>query len=779
MKEISIPVGTELNEIISRLNQERNSEQRKKNNFHFEEWIFDALPNPLPKLLAEMPSSVKKDTTLLAVLTVLSAIIKDYFTFYDDKKENCQLFVYILGDPAQGKGSVAKYKDLGTLFQKELNEQYREQLNAYKLLHKEWEDNDKKGEEPQKPLRRTLFVSGNSSKASLIRDLFGNEGFGLIYETETDTLYAANKSDFGSFSDILRKAFHSESLSVSRMNIEEGAIEIDQVILSVLMTSTLDQLFKLIPTYDNGLFSRFIFYILPADLEFKQVFTKSKTERIYVLIKKIGELFREIGLENLKRYDKEFVLTSSQEERFLKYFRFINDSFINFDRIHLKGNINRLGLICIRLAMLLTYFRNYSLIHDPETEIDQPMPSIAKTIHCNEIDFDIALSMVQTIVCHVLALDELYQKKNPKQRGSFLIHSGRKHGADKKAEAIKLREQGLSYALISQMVLNDPSLKGTIKRWVDKKESFPVSVSETETNRQDKVTLNVKSTLQKAKVSFFDNVTQANPSEEFDLYSLLTSPLFRDKVNHVRSTDAERQKQIKLSLPAFTASGVFNGSRKKENLKSHSGFICIDIDKQDNLNIENFAKLKQELSNIVNIAFVGHSVSGKGFFVLIPIANPQMHEQYFVAIQEAFNQLGIVIDKSCKDVSRLRIVSYDKSYYIPEKAIVINSLLESNTDMKAFEFVDDERFTNTINAIEKQKIDITARYIDWFGIGCAIANTFNEKGRSYFHAVSKFYPKYNVKETDEQYSACLKNARENGYSLGTFFYLASLHGINV
>jgi len=777
MKKITINAGTDLNEIISHLNQERKSLQTKQSYFHFEEWIFNALPNLMPKLIAEMPSNVKKDTTLLAVLTVLSSIIKDYFTFYDDKKENCQLYVYVLGDPAQGKGSVAKYKDLGALFQKELNEQYREQLNAYKQLHKEWEDNDKKGEEPQKPLRRTLFVSGNSSKASLIRDLSANEGFGFIFETETDTIYAANKSDFGSFSDILRKAFHSESLSVSRMNIEEGSIEMEQVILCVLLSSTLDQIFKLIPTYDNGLFSRFIFYILPADLEFKQVFTKSKTELIYVLIKKIGETFREIGLENLKRYPKEFVLTSPQEERFLKYFRFINDSFIKYDRIHLKGNINRLGLICVRLAMLLTYFRNYSQIHDAEMEIDQPKPSIAETILCNDIDFDIALSMVQTIVCHVLALDELYQKKNPKQRGSFLIHSGRKHGADKKMEAIKLREQGLSYAQISQLILNDPSLKGTIKRWVDKKESF--SVSETETNLENKITIEVKAVLKKAKVSFFDNVTQANPSEKFDLFNLLTTSDFRDAVNQVRMADVERQKQIKLSLPAFTASGVFNGSRKRENLKSHSGFICIDIDKQDNLNIENFTKLKLELSNIVNIAYMGHSVSGKGFFVLIPIENPEMHEEYFTAIQEAFSQLGIVIDKSCKDVSRLRIVSYDKGYYMADKAIVINTLLESNTDMKAFEFVDDERFTSTINAIEKQKIDITARYADWFGIGCAIANTFNEKGRGYFHAISKFYPKYDVKATDEQYSACLKNARENGYSLGTFFYLASLHDINV
>jgi phage antirepressor YoqD-like protein len=615
-------------------------------------------------------------------------------------------------------------------------------------------------------------------QASLIRDLHANEGYGLIFETETDTLYAANKSEFGNFSDILRKGFHSENLSVNRIGFEDGAVEIDKVILNVLLSSTLDQCFKLMPTYDNGLFSRNAFYILPYDAEFKQVFAKPKTQKIYALLKKIGENFKLIGLENLKRYDKEFTLTDKQQERFLVFFRFINDTSIKIGRNHLKGNINRLGLICTRIAMLLTYQRNFNLNFDPEKTSENQSFSIAGEITCNDIDFEIALSIAQILICHLLMVDDLYQYKNPKQSNSISIHSGKRYSNETKREAMRLREKGMSYAMIAGKVLKDRSKKGTIYKWESKKDSLPVSVSETETNCE-KITLNVREALQKAKVSFFDNVTQANSSDVFDLFSLLTTPMFRDTVNQVRTADTERQKQIKLSLPAFTASGVFKGSRKKENLKSHSGFICIDIDKQDNLDIENFAKLKQELSNILNIAYIGHSVSGKGFFVLIPIENPEMHEQYFVAIQEAFNQLGIVIDKSCKDVSRLRIVSYDKSYYIPEKAMVLNTLIESNTDMKAFEFVDDERFTNTINAIEKQKIDITARYTAWFGIGCAIANTFNEKGRSYFHTVSKFYPKYNVKETDEQYSACLKNARENGYSLGTFFYLASLHDINV
>lgn len=779
MNNILIPVGTDLNKIIDQLNQEQKALNTNKQDFNFEQWIFEAMPEPMPKMLAELKSNVKKDTSVLATLVVLSALMKDYCIYYDDKKEGCQLYVYILGDPAQGKGSVAKYKELGNPFHKELYEEYRQKLTEYKQLLKTWKEGEGKNQEPEKPMRKTLFVSGNSSKAALIRDLVVNDGFGLIFETETDTLYTANRSEYGNFTDILRKAFHSENLSVSRAGLEEGTIELDQVNLSVLMTSTLDQLFKLIPTYDNGLFSRFIFYILPPDLEFKQVFTKSNTQKLYILIKKMGEIFREIGFENLKRYEKEFVLTPEQEERFMNYFLFINECFVKYDRVHLKGNVNRMGVIFTRIAMLLTYLRNYTQNREAEIDNDFIKPSITGNITCNEIDFEITSSMIKTIICHILIIDELYRKKNPKQQGTFLIHSDRKHNAYKQNEAIKLREQGLSYSQIAKIILNNPNLKGTIKRWVAKKESFPVSVSETETNWQENNFIEVESTLRATTISFFDNVTQSVPSEEFNLYSLLTTELFEENVALVWNLEGEQQKKAKLSLPAYTPSGLFKNSRKKENLEKHSGFICVDIDKKDNLHIENFAKLKQELRNIVNIAFIGRSVSGKGYYVLIPIDNPDKHEAYFNAIQVAFNQIGIVIDKSCKDVTRMRIVSYDKENILSKMAMKIKRTLENAIDLKSFSFIDNEKFIKTLKVIEREQIDITNQYNDWFSIGCALANTFGEDGRVYFQRVSRFHKDYDSKKCDEQFSACLKGTRENGFSLGTFFYLAYQKGVIV
>ena len=187
MEQIEIKDFTDLNNAVNRLCDALASECVLKEKLVNEKWVFDSLPPTLAKLMAEIKSDANKDTALYSVLVILSGLIKDYEVFYDDKLEGCQLYVYILGDPAQGKGSVAKYMELGSLFHKELLDDYKHLKEEYKACFKRWEENERKCDEPEKPLRKMLFIAGNNSKASLIKDLQANDGFGIIFETETDT----------------------------------------------------------------------------------------------------------------------------------------------------------------------------------------------------------------------------------------------------------------------------------------------------------------------------------------------------------------------------------------------------------------------------------------------------------------------------------------------------------------------------------------------------------------------------------------------------------------
>lgn len=80
--------------------------------------------------------------------------------------------------------------------------------------------------------------------------------------------------------------------------------------------------------------------------------------------------------------------------------------------------------------------------------------------------------------------------------------------------------------------------------------------------------------------------------------------------------------------------------------------------------------------------------------------------------------------------------------------------------------------------IENRQTDITAGYENWLQIGFALADGLGENGRSYFHRISRFYPRYTHQETDKKYDSCLKNKHPKT-TISTFFYLAKLAGIEI
>jgi hypothetical protein len=85
----------------------------------------------------------------------------------------------------------------------------------------------------------------------------------------------------------------------------------------------------------------------------------------------------------------------------------------------------------------------------------------------------------------------------------------------------------------------------------------------------------------------------------------------------------------------------------------------------------------------------------------------------------------------------------------------------------------------TITArIEATAIDIAPNYADWRDLGFALADALGESGRTYYHRLSSFYPKYNQTETDKQYNNCLK-AHGHGVTIKTLYHLAKSAGVDV
>lgn len=178
------------------------------------------------------------------------------------------------------------------------------------------------------------------------------------------------------------------------------------------------------------------------------------------------------------------------------------------------------------------------------------------------------------------------------------------------------------------------------------------------------------------EVSCFKSYTDPDNPKLVKLLTWLQSDKYREKVLQIRSTqDKKKRDRLKAMLPAITPSGIFS-HRKEEGLIRHSGFICLDIDRNGNEHIGNFAELKTHLSKFRNVAYCGLSVSGTGYFVLIPLAYPERHKEQFAALEQDFARYGILIDPACKDVTRLRGYSYDEDAFFRQYAIPYSKLSE-------------------------------------------------------------------------------------------------------
>lgn len=250
-----------------------------------------------------------------------------------------------------------------------------------------------------------------------------------------------------------------------------------------------------------------------------------------------------------------------------------------------------------------------------------------------------------------------------------------------------------------------------------------------------------------------------------------------DGIKRLRETTNEDERRaIKSTLPAATLSGVFAPTRNKENLQRHSGFLCLDID-----HVSDIPALMGKLSDMANVAYCSRSVSGAGVFAVVPIAYPDKHVQHFEALRRLFADMGITLDAQCKDITRLRIVSYDPDARLRLDAVPFVGLWDEPRQADSYEYndrhYDDDRTLEHVaeccRQIVRRHIDITNSYENWRNAALSLAS-LGETGRDFFHAVSSQHPKYNRADSDRKFSQCL-NVSSMG--VGTFFQMCADAGV--
>ncbi len=323
----------------------------------------------------------EKDIILIGCLILLSSIMSDVKAIGKSKEIYANLYAFVIGPPASGKGIIDIFYDLTNEIQRDYELEYKEKYVKYKADCARISD---KRNYPDKPIKRRFLLSGNTTSAGMEIMLYRNEGKGLILETEGDTISKMFKSEFGDYSDILRRNFHGERISRFRAS-EEVDIEIQKPRTGVLISGTEDQALPIVKSVENGLFSRFLFYQLKLSGEIIDMYDSSKS-----IIGKINS--EALILRDWKRildhYSIEFHTTQAQRDRMNAQLQVYADNVISNTDTSYMSVVKRMGTMTIKISMILSVLKMLE-------------SSTVKTkIICEDREFDKSFQLVKNLEVH-------------------------------------------------------------------------------------------------------------------------------------------------------------------------------------------------------------------------------------------------------------------------------------------------------------------------------------------------------------------------------------------
>ena len=280
-------------------------------------------------------------------------------------------------------------------------------------------------------------------------------------------------------------------------------------------------------------------------------------------------------------------------------------------------------------------------------------------------------------------------------------------------------------------------------------------------------------------ISKINNLNAEPKDIELDQYvTYVQTGATQDAILEIRNTvDEEKRKKLKASLPSVVFGGIFKDRVRKANLVEKTGLIGLDIDGLDVSELNTIRALleKDPYSIIVNI-----SAGGKGFCVVMKYKVTNDFTETFAAIEKYYlEQYGIVLDSACKNINRLRFISYDPDiYYSPKARTWTQTFKEASVKKHEKIIMVQSDFDAIIKQIQTSNVDLCDEdYAKYRAIGFAISEQFGEQGRDYFHIVCQNGAKYKQRDADKHYTNFCK-ATGHGITIATFYHYCKEKGID-
>ena len=365
-------------------------------------------PELLERIISFGKNPEQRDILLLGAFTVLGASLSHIVRCqYGRKWQAPCMQTFIVAPSASGKSALTWVRLLIEPIHdkirsevKEAMKTYRWEKAAYDSLGKE----RKNQEAPVLPPNRMFLISGNNTGTGILQNIMDSNGTGIICESEADTVSTAIGTEYGNWSDTLRKAFDHDRLSYNRRTDREYQ-EVSRSYLSVLLSGTPAQVKPLIPTAENGLFSRQNFYYMPRVTQWADQFGEDEVD--------VDEEFRLMGNEWKNTLDEltlrglfTLKLTHAQHKQFNFLFDklFHRSGKINGDEM--SSSVIRLAVNACRMMSIVAILRSLedpSLVK-PDAHIssdnlkDRIIPSWNLVI--TDDDFHAVLALVEPLYLH-------------------------------------------------------------------------------------------------------------------------------------------------------------------------------------------------------------------------------------------------------------------------------------------------------------------------------------------------------------------------------------------
>ncbi|MDD3040110.1 DUF3987 domain-containing protein [Bacteroides sp.] len=395
-------------------------EEFRKKTPHFEEYVYENLPNLLNECILEDVEDREKDISLLSDLTALSAALPQTLGIYNHKKYSPHIFCFVIAPAGSGKSTAQTGRYLLEDIQHWIISTSDHQQKTYQHEHTQWQtecnrkrkSHEECPEEPEKPAYKTLFLSATTSYTRMQTQMQDNDAQGsIIFDTEAQTLSTANNLDCGNFDDMLRKAFEHENIDSSFKANGIKPICIRHPKLAMFLTGTPGQVNNLLGNYENGLLSRILNYTFRGIPHWKEMGDDniSLEDSFKPLAAKVFQMYH-FCLNN----PVLFHLSRKQWDHLNHTFSQLLFSVSLESNDDLQAVVKRYASLVMRISMIQTRIRQFE------------ENNLSHEIYCRDEDFKRSMKIVlccyehSRLLLSSIASPTMHPLKDPNSNRNFI-----------------------------------------------------------------------------------------------------------------------------------------------------------------------------------------------------------------------------------------------------------------------------------------------------------------------------------------------------------------------